>query len=119
MYVQFIETLSQELVEFFNKAVIVQFEANNIGVSFKEEIEKKINEHMEINNDLLSKIEKEIQSRIVKKFPELMSFQKLVSLGKALDDEIERHKNFLGDKKEVPVKTPNFNVSREKKHDKS
>lgn len=123
MYVQFAETLSGEMSQFLEDGARRQLEAGKVSQNYFDELEQKIGGHIYVQNQLLKKIEKEIQSRIRKKFPELVSFRQLELMGKSLDDEIERHKNLLGPVDEsssgqAPVIAPNFSVSREKKHDK-
>ena len=126
MYVQFIETLSNEMVQFMEQAVKVQLQANKIGKSYYDKIEADIQQRIITHNEILSAIEKEIQSRLRKKFPEIISFRQLQLMGKGLDDEIKAHAELLGNpideimeagKSDAPVIAPNFTASREKKHD--
>ena len=100
LYSQFIEVLSQELLQFLEHGVNKQFDNGKISKEDAEYFEKIISTKLDHHNDILAELESQVSKRVRKKFPNVISFNQLKKLGKKLDDAIaDNEKN----------QTPNFN----------
>ena len=88
LYSQFIEVLSQELLQFLEHGVQKQFENGKITSEDAEYFEKVISSKLDQHNNVLAKLESEISKRVKKKFPSVISFNQLKRLGEKLDRAI-------------------------------
>ena len=95
MYSQFIEILSQELLQFLEHGVSKQHEQKKISDEDAAYFENVISSKLDHHNDILSKIEKEISSRVRKRFPNVISLAQLKSLGQKLDVSIKEHETSI------------------------
>lgn len=113
---RFVEYLSTEMSQFCERLEEAR-KNNKISVSYFNETTAIMKKHINDNNELIMQIDKELQSRIKKAIPGLVSFTELDKIGKSFQEEISRYSSIstTNQKKESPV--IDFKGSKEKKHD--
>ncbi len=118
MYDQLITLTANDLTKFKE---YLQHGADKqlIGISYYQSKMDLCDKSLEEINKTLDDLEKEMRIRIKRKFPKIIGFKQLESLGASLQIEADEFARIHGDKKDDKSKVimPDFNVSREKRHD--
>lgn len=111
---RFIEYLSTEMVQFCENVEKAK-DQKKIGPTYYMETMDLMKKHINHNNEILMMIDKELQARVKKTIPQLVSFHDLEKIGKSLTEEIERYATMSLSKTEKPVLS--FKTSSEKRYD--
>lgn len=120
MYTQYIETQSSELMQFLTQCKNA-LQENKIGITYYNSVLDQVRNQVDSNNEILEDLEKELVSRIRKKFPTLMSAKKLSILGGSFEKEMKEFAALSPEEKEENVEKAKVvrmkfgdNVSKEK-----
>ncbi len=118
MYDQLITLTANDLTKFKE---YLQHGADKqlIGISYYQTKMDLCDRSLLVINKTLDDLEKEMRTRIKRKFPKIIGFKQLEALGASLQVEADAFKKLHGDKgKDVDggkVIMPDFNISRERK----